>query len=156
MRQQFGINYTNSAMLYDQWATKTDYGEKEMSSEEAQALVDTYGKAPSSPNSKEFEAAKKIEEIKNLLTNMGISKWEESFPNALLEELKRLKGEKPPESPPASVAETLADLENVATAPPTPGLPTGDIIRTAQNRAIEAQVFEGMQIGTVRNMTNRM
>jgi hypothetical protein len=51
--------------------------------------------------------------------------------------------------------ETLDDLKNVATAPPVPGAPTGDIIRTAQNQAIEAQVLEAKaQAEVIRKNNN--
>jgi hypothetical protein len=93
MRQQFGLNYTNSAMLYDQWAKQTDYGTKAMSSEDSQALVDTYGKVPPPANSPELDVAKKIEEIRNWKTQVGIFKWDENFPNIILKELRKAKQE---------------------------------------------------------------
>jgi hypothetical protein len=61
----------------------------------------------------------------------------------------------PPNKPPfplPTVPETLEDLKKVVTAPPTPGAPTGDIIRTAQNRAIEAQVLEGKRRAEIEKM----
>jgi hypothetical protein len=50
----------------------------------------------------------------------------------------------PPEKTPERVQteETLEDLKNTATVLPETGVPNGDDIRTAQNRAIDAQVNE--------------
>jgi hypothetical protein len=62
-----------------------------MSAGDSQALVDLYGKVPPPANSPELDAAKMTEEIKNLWTQTGIFKWEENFPEKLLEELRKAK-----------------------------------------------------------------
>jgi hypothetical protein len=87
MKQQFGLSYTNSAMLHDQWAEKTENGTKAMSAEDSQALVDLYGKEPPPPNSPEFDAAKATQAIVNWWTKTGISHWDKNFPKTLAEEL---------------------------------------------------------------------
>jgi hypothetical protein len=89
MIQQFGLNYTNSAMLYDQWAAKTENGTKSMSIEDAQELIDTYGKTPPPPNSPEFDAEKMKAVINGWWTQTGISKWDKNFPRTLAEELAK-------------------------------------------------------------------
>jgi hypothetical protein len=58
-----------------------------------------------------------------------------------------------PFPPPDPVAETLEDLKKVATAPPALSAPTGDIIRTAQNNAIEAQALEGKRLAEIERKT---
>jgi alkylhydroperoxidase/carboxymuconolactone decarboxylase family protein YurZ len=89
MKQQFGLNYFNSAMLYDQWAVKTENGTKEMSSEDTKKLLDLYGKTPPPPDSPELEAAKTTEAIKNWWTQTGISHWDDNFPKTLAEEIAK-------------------------------------------------------------------
>jgi hypothetical protein len=154
MRQQFGLNYTNSAMLYDQWAQQTDYGTKEMSTEDAQALVDTYGKKPPPANNPELEVAKITQEIRNIYTQSGMIHWDKTISDLQDELLRAIQEYKDlaNEGTPTPVEETLGNLEAVATNP----LSTGDDILSARNAAIEAQVAEGKMMGTVKNKTKMM
>jgi hypothetical protein len=63
--------------------------------------------------------------------------------------------EKKPYPPPTPVEKTLEELKDVATAPPTPGAPTGDITRTATNNAIAAQMHEGRRLAEIDNMLKK-
>jgi hypothetical protein len=73
--QIFGVKNYNAAVLTDQWTKMTNNGAEAVSSESTQALIDKYGKTPPPPNNPEFDAAKQIEEIKNILTETGQSYW---------------------------------------------------------------------------------
>jgi hypothetical protein len=154
----------------------TNNGEDVVSSESTQALIDKYGTKPPPPNNPEFDAEKMTEAIKNWWTQTGEVYWNKQLSKIYDELEKSIQAynketgsnvplppipETFPKDPvpatpievsPKSAKDAMADLE-VAASDPTK---SGDAIWRIQNRAIEAQVFEGMQIGIVRNMTNRM
>ena len=75
VRQMYGLNYHNSAMLYDTWKTSGD----SLSEEKIEELIKLYGKEPPAANSPELDAAKKIEEIKNLMTQTGQDYWDDQM-----------------------------------------------------------------------------
>jgi hypothetical protein len=74
--QIFGVKNYNAAVLTDQWTKMTNNGEETASSENMQTIIDTYGKAPPPPNSKEFDAEKMTEGIKNWWTQTGQVYWD--------------------------------------------------------------------------------
>jgi hypothetical protein len=131
MRQQFSLNYTNSAMLYDQWDEQTEHGTREMPKENAQTLVSAYGKEPPPANSPELDAAKTTEAIKNWWTQTGISHWDANFPDILLEELRKAIQEYNDETgsdvplPPLPPLPSLSDID-------TTGMTSLEIERQAQ------------------------
>jgi hypothetical protein len=138
MRQQFSLNYTNSAMLYDQWDRQTEHGTREMPKENAQALVNAYGKEPPSANSPELEAAKKIEEIKNILTATGQEYWDK--------QMKELPGE---------FAKAMQEYNAAKTVAGTPTKTNAGIVSNAAEQ-LKYQVLDGIKIGTVSRKTDQM
>jgi hypothetical protein len=91
LMQTFNIDNYKGAVISDQWKKITNNGEDLTSSEDTQALIDKYTKAPPPPDNDEFGVAKNIEEIKNLWTNAGMLKWDENFPKAILDELEKAR-----------------------------------------------------------------
>jgi hypothetical protein len=151
MRDQFGLNYTNSAMLYDQWAMKTDYGTKEMSSEESKSLIDTYGKMPPPANSPELEIARITEEIKNIYTQSGMIHWDESITEIkdelvnAIQELKDKSESKAPYQPKDTVGLTPSEALKIRQQEYNDALASGNTARIEEAaRALELANMEAL------------
>jgi hypothetical protein len=92
IRDIFGMSrYKNANVVYEAW-TNPEIRAK-LDDKSLRALIDKNKNEPPPADSPELKAAITIEEIKNWWTETGISHWDANFPNTLLEELRKGKGE---------------------------------------------------------------
>ncbi|MDR0507764.1 MAG: hypothetical protein LBH32_13255 [Dysgonamonadaceae bacterium] len=91
IRQMYGLNYFNSAMLYDTWKSREASGNP-LDEKETEKLLNTFGKTPPTASSPELDAARMIEEIKNLKTDTGQAYWDDQI-SKIIEELRKAKKE---------------------------------------------------------------
>jgi hypothetical protein len=163
MRKEFGLNYINARQLYDGYDAGKEY---------TQAELDQYKNLPPpAARSPELDAAKQIEEIKNILSETGQVYWDKQLSKIYDELVKATQkyneetgSDRPmpprPETFPAveyppkpkTVGETLADLDVAVNAPPTQGAAYGDIVRASLNASLEAQGIEGMRLAEIDRM----
>jgi hypothetical protein len=125
MRQTFGLSYTNADILYNAHGSG-------MGSAGLQELIDGFQEGPPSADSKELDAARITEAIKNYWTQTGMVYWEKQLPelrDALVEAIAGLKEAQ------NSVSVTPKDSYKLKD---TTGMTPAEIYRTRQQEYREA------------------
>jgi hypothetical protein len=133
MRQTFGLSYTNADMLYNAHGSG-------MGSAGMRKLIDGFQDGPPSADSKELNAAKITEAIKNYWTQTGMIYWEKQLPQlqqALVDAIAGLKEAQDSVTPTPKPDPTPIDEHEDAKAGKTPIEAVG-VLQQRYGETIEA------------------